>query len=151
MGTKKEIHKGEKALIEMGCYVVSPINLNVLLTPNEQMVLNVIRHSKNLGQRFISNSALQVSTGLSENTVRKARDALIKLDIIEKVGKPTTIGTEYKIKYKTLCTIIEELNNIKNPIKRLEHVDKFRGKELALHTKIIDDFRDSEFDIYINK
>jgi hypothetical protein len=80
----------------MGCYVASPINLCVLLTPNEQVVLNVIRHSKNLGQRFISNSALQVNTGLSENTVRKVRDTLLQLNIIEQVGETTSVGIEYK-------------------------------------------------------
>ena len=48
MASKNKIHDGEKALIDMGCYVASPINLCVLLTPNEQVVLNVIRHCKNL-------------------------------------------------------------------------------------------------------
>lgn len=146
MESKNKIHNGEIALIEMGCYVASPINLCVLLTPNEQMVLNAIRHCLNLHRTRISNSVLRINTGLSENTVRKARDTLIKLDIIEQVDKPTTVGIEYKIKYKTLCTIIEELNNIKNPIKRLEYADKFRGKELAIHTKMINEFRNSEFD-----
>ena len=111
MAPKKKIHDGEKALIDMGCYVASPINLCVLLTPNEQVVLNVIRHCKNLGQRYISNSAVQISTGLSENTVRKVRDTLLQLNIIEQVGETTSVGIEYKVNHKTLCTIIKELNN----------------------------------------
>lgn len=150
MAPKKKIHDGEKALIDMGCYVASPINLCVLLTPNEQVVLNVIRHCKNLGQRFISNSALQVSTGLSENTVRKVRDTLLQLDIIKQVSETTSVGIEYKINYKALCTIIEELNNIKNPIERLEFADKFRGENLAKHTTIIKKYRDSELDRKFN-
>ena len=150
MAPKNKIHDGEKALIDMGCYVASPINLCVLLTPNEQVVLNVIRHSKNLGQRFISNSALQVSTGLSENTVRKVRDALLQLDIIEQVGETTSAGLEYKINHKVLCTIIEELNNTKNPIERLVLADRFRGEKLARHTAIIKKYRDSELDRKFN-
>ena len=146
MESKTKIHKAERELIKMGCYVASPINLCVLLTPNEQVVLNVIRHSKNLGQRFISNSALQVSTGLSENTVRNVRDALLQLDIIEQVGETTSAGLEYKINYKVLCTIIEELNNTKNPIERLVLADRFRGEKLARHTAHIKKYRDSELD-----
>ena len=148
---KKQIHKGEKTLIGMGCYVVNPINLSIVLTPNEQAILNVIRHCQNLGERYISNSVMRVNTGLSENTVRKARDVLIKLDIIELVGNPTRIGIEYKINYKTLCTITEQLNSIKNPIKRLIHADKFRGEKLARHTKTIEEFQNSELGIkFIN-
>ena len=150
MGSKTKIHKAERELIKMGCYVASPINLCVLLTPNEQVVLNVIRHSKNLGQRFISNSALQVSTGLSENTVRNVRDALLQLDIIEQVGETTSAGLEYKINYKVLCTIIEELNNIKNPIERLERADKFRGDKLARHASLIKKYRNAELDRKFN-
>lgn len=150
MESKNKIHDGEIALIEMGCYVASPINLCALLTPNEQAVLNVIRHSKNLGQRFISNSALQVSTGLSENTVRKVRDTLLQLDIIKQVSETTSVGIEYKINYKTLCTIIEELNNTKNPIERLVLADRFRGEKLARHTTIIKKYRDSELDRKFN-
>ena len=138
MASKNKIHDGEKALIEMGCYVASPINLCVLLTPNEQVVLNVIRHSKN--------SALQVSTVLSENTVRNVRDALLQLDIIEQGGETTSAGLEYKINYKVLCTIIEELNNTKNPIERLVLADRFRGEKLARHTAHIKKYRDSELD-----
>ena len=151
MKSKNKIHKGEKELIKLGCYVASPINLCVLLTPNEQVVLNVIRHSKNLGQRFISNSVVQISTGLSENTVRKVRDTLLQLNIIEQVGETTSVGIEYKVNHKTLCTIIKELNNTKNPIKRLMLADRFRGEKLAIHTAHIKKYQDSELDGKLNK
>lgn len=150
METKNSIHQGEKAIIDMGCYVAHPINLNIILTPNEQVILNVIRHCQNLGKRFISNSVFRINTGLSENTVRKVRNTLIKLDIIEQVGETTHIGVEYKIKYKTLCTIMEQLNSIKNPIRRLVYADKFRGKELKRHTKMIAEFQNSGFDLEFN-
>lgn len=146
MKSKNKIHKGEKALIEMGYYVVLPINLCILLTPNEQVVLNVIRHCKNMGKRYISNSTMQISTGLSENTVRKARNTLIKLGFIEQVGSPTTIGIEYRVNYSTMCSIVEELNNTRNPIERLIKVDAFRGEELAIHAKAIENFKNSEID-----
>lgn len=145
--TKKEIHKGESALMDMGLYVAHPINMNILLTPNEQMVLNVIRHCKNLKERYISNSVFRVNTGLSEGTVRKARDALIELGIIEQAGEPTPLGIEYNVKYNILCNMIKTLNEQKNPIKRLRMVDKFRGEKLSRHTKMIEEFQNSELDI----
>jgi hypothetical protein len=78
--------------------------------------------------------------------VRKVRDALIQLDIIEQVGETTSAGLEYKINYNVLCTIIEELNNTKNPIERLVLADRFRGEKLAIHTAHIKKYRDSELD-----
>ena len=142
---KKRIHKGEKALIKRGVYVTYPINLSILLTPNEILVLNVIRHCKNLGERYISNSILRVNTGLSETTVRKVRDTLIELGIIQQIGEPTNLGIEYNVIYNVLCPIIEQLNEQKNPIKRLDIADKFRGVGKARHSTLIKDFKNSEF------
>ena len=121
----KKIHKGEQALIDMGMYVALPINMNILLTQNERDVLNVIRHCNNNGERFISNSVFRIMTGMAENTIRKARDSLIQLEIIEKV-KTTTSGTEYKVNFKSLCTMVKKLNEQRNPVKRLSLADELR-------------------------
>lgn len=144
MSKKHKLHQGEKDLIELGLYVTYPINLNTLLTQSERDVLNAIRHCLNVGERHISISVFRLMTGLSENTIRKARDALLKLDIIKK-GKETTIGTEYTIKYETLCPIVAQLNEEKNPIQRLIDADRFRGKGREINKKLIEEFQQSEF------
>ena len=142
----KKIHKGEQALIDMGMYVALPINMNILLTQNERDVLNVIRHCNNNGERFISNSVFRIMTGMAENTIRKARDSLIQLEIIEKV-KTTTSGTEYKVNFKSLCTMVKKLNEQRNPVKRLSLADELRGKGMEINKKLIEEFRNTEFDI----
>ena len=140
----KKIHKGEQALIDMGMYVALPINMNILLTQNERDVLNVIRHCNNNGERFISNSVFRIMTGMAENTIRKARDSLIQLEIIEKV-KTTTSGTEYKVNFKSLCTMVKKLNEQRNPVKRLRLADELRGKGMEINKKIVDEFKNTEF------
>jgi hypothetical protein len=144
MSKKNKLHQGELDMIELGLYVTYPINLNALLTQSERDVLNAIRHCLNVGERYISISVFRLMTGLSENTIRKARDALLKLDIIKK-GKETTIGTEYTIKYETLCPIVAQLNEEKNPIQRLIDADKFRGEGREINKILINDFKKSEF------
>lgn len=139
-----KIHKGEQALIDMGIYVALPINLNILLTQNERDVLNVIRHCNNNGERYISNSVFRIMTGMAENTIRKARDSLIKLGIIEK-GKTTTIGTEYKVNFKNLCTNVKNLNEQRNPVKRLALADKLRGAGQEINKQLIEEFKNTEF------
>lgn len=144
MSSNNKIHKGEQALIDMGIYVALPINLNMLLTQNERDVLNVIRHCNNNGERYISNSVFRIMTGMAENTIRKARDSLIKLGIIEK-GKTTTIGTEYKVNFKNLCTNVKNLNEQRNPVKRLALADKLRGAGQEINKQLIEEFKNTEF------
>ena len=144
MSSSNKIHKGEQALIDMGVYVALPINLNILLTQNERDILNVIRHCNNNGERFISNSVFRIMTGMAENTIRKARDSLMQLELIEKV-KITTKGTEYKVNFKSLCTMVKKLNEQRNPVKRLRLADELRGKGMEINKKIVDEFKNTEF------
>ena len=144
MSSSNKIHQGEQALIDMGVYVALPINLNILLTQNERDILNVIRHCNNNGERFISNSVFRIMTGMAENTIRKARDSLMQLELIEKV-KTTTKGTEYKVNFKSLCTMVKKLNEQRNPVKRLRLADELRGKGMEINKKIVDEFKNTEF------
>ena len=146
MSSSNKIHKGEQAIIDMGMYVALPINMNILLTQNERDVLNVIRHCNNNGERYISNSVFRIMTGMAENTIRKARDSLIRLEIIEKV-KTTTSGTEYKVNFKRLCTMVKNLNEQRNPVKRLCLADELRGKGMEINNKLIKEFKNTEFDV----
>ena len=144
MSSSNKIHKGEQAIIDMGMYVALPINMNLLLTQNERDVLNVIRHCNNNGERFISNSVFRIMTGMAENTIRKARDSLMQLELIEKV-KTTTKGTEYKVNFKSLCTMVKKLNEQRNPVKRLRLADELRGKGMEINKQLIEEFRNTEF------
>ena len=132
-------------MLDMGMYVSLPMNLNILLTQSERDVLNVIRHCENLKRERISNSVFCVMTGLSENTIRKARDSLKKIGLVEQFDI-RTLGTKYKVKYDTLCPMIIKLNAEKNPVERLRLADKLRGKGREKNQKLIEMFQGSEFD-----
>ena len=137
--TDNKLPKGEQLLIEKGLYVTLPLNMMILLTQSERDVLNAIRHCKNLGEHFISNSVLRIMTGLNEKTIRKARNKLIEMNIIEK-GNTCSRGTEYRIRYSTLH------NQERNPVKRLILADSLRGKGREINDELIKEFKDSEFD-----
>lgn len=143
--TDTKLPKGEQLLIEKGLYVTLPLNMMILLTQSERDVLNAIRHCKNLGEHFISNSVLRIMTGLNEKTIRKARNKLIEMNIIEK-GNTCSRGTEYRIRYSTLHNHISRLNQERNPVKRLILADSLRGKGREINDELIKEFKDSEFD-----
>lgn len=134
--------KGEKAILELGLYVVHPINLNLLLEQNERDVLESIRHCINNGENYVSITVLQAMTRLSESSVRRARDSLIGLELITK-EKTTTKGTKYKVIYDNLVPMIEKLNSIKNPIERLKKADELRGTNI--NSNIIKQLETKEF------
>lgn len=137
--------KGEELLIEKGLYVTLPVNMMILLTQSERDVLNAIRHCKNLGEHFISNSVLRIMAGLNEKTIRRARDKLIEMNIIEK-GQTCSRGTEYRIRYSTLHSFIGKLNQERNPVQRLILADELRGKGREINKELIKEFKNSEFD-----
>jgi DNA-binding transcriptional ArsR family regulator len=144
---KSKISKGEKAILDMGYNISLPVNLNILLTQSERDVLNIIRHRINVKRPHISLSLFSLMTGLSEGTVRKARDSLLDMGIIEASEEGISIGKAYKVKYDILMPMITALNEEKNPVKRLKLADKLRGKGRETHQKLIEKFRGSEFDL----
>lgn len=145
MATKKNIVKGEQFLLESGLYVALPINMQILFTQSERDVLNTIRHLNNIGQTAISFSLLSIYTGLTDKTIKKAIDSLKRLEVIE-VLNVCKAGTRYKINYKVLNNTIVRLNLEFNPIKRLQMADQFRGEGHELHSKMIETYKDTEFD-----
>jgi DNA-binding transcriptional ArsR family regulator len=84
-------------------------------------------------------------TGLSEGTIRRARDSLLDMGIIEASEEGISIGKAYKVKYDILMPMITALNEEKNPVKRLKLADKLRGKGRETHQKLIEKFQSSEF------
>ena len=145
MATKKNIVKGEQFLLESGLYVALPINMQILFTQSERDVLNTIRHLNNIGQTAISFSLLSIYTGLTDKTIKKAVDSLKRLEVIE-VLNVCKAGTRYKINYKVLNNTIAKLNQEFNPVKRLQMADQFRGEGHELHSKMIETYKDTEFD-----
>lgn len=144
---KSKISKGEKAILDMGYNISLPVNLNILLTQSERDVLNIIRHRINVKHPHISMSLFSLMTGLSEGTIRRARDSLLDMGIIEASEEGISIGKAYKVKYDILMPMITALNEEKNPVKRLKLADKLRGKGRETHQKLIEKFRGSEFDL----
>jgi len=142
---KSKISKGEKAILDMGYNISLPVNLNILLTQSERDVLNIIRHRINVKHPHISMSLFSLMTGLSEGTIRRARDSLLDMGIIEASEEGVSIGKAYKVKYDILMPMITALNEEKNPVKRLKLADKLRGKGRETHQKLIEKFRGSEF------
>ncbi len=142
---KSKISKGEKAILDMGYNISLPVNLNILLTQSERDVLNIIRHRINVKHPHISMSLFSLMTGLSEGTIRRARDSLLDMGIIEASEEGISIGKAYKVKYDILMPMITALNEEKNPVKRLKLADKLRGKGRETHQKLIEKFRGSEF------
>ena len=144
MKSKSSISLGEQKIIQCGLYVTCPINLQILLTKSELCILNSIRHSQNLGHRRISISALRIMTGLTEKTIKAARNSLIELGFIEQYSV-TPVGTEYHIKFSKLCKCLGKINCELNPVGRLILADEFRGKGKEIHRNTIEAFLDSEF------
>ena len=144
---KNKISKGEKAILDMGYNISLPVNLNILFTQSERDVLNIIRHRINVKHPHISMSLFSLMTGLSEGTIRRARDSLLDMGIIEASEEGISIGKAYKVKYDILMPMITALNEEKNPVKRLKLADKLRGKGRETHQKLIEKFRGSEFDL----
>lgn len=126
------MNKGETFLINQGLYVSLPINLMILLDTSETYVLSVIRHCNNVGETHISLSAIQDLTGLSDKTIRRARDRLFDMGFI-KQGSVCKNGTHYDIDYNKLCNAIAQLNKIKSPSERLVAADKIRGVGFEIH------------------
>jgi DNA-binding Lrp family transcriptional regulator len=139
-------NKKEIELCRTGFYIPLPINLNMLLTQNERDVLNVIRHCLNFKRKYISISVFEIMTGLSENTIRKARDKLQEIGLIKYETFKNNCN-KYKINYDKLIKIILELNEEKNPVARLFKADSFRGKSNRKNEKLINKYKYSQFDL----
>ena len=138
------ISKGEQRLREIKFTLSVPINMQLLLNSAEIRMLNLIRHYTTFRQKFISDSFIRINTGLCKRTIKKAKDSLVAMGII-KIGNICQKGTEYIIDYRVLCPIIKELNNESNMYRRLIIVDNFRGAQRALYSKLIEEYKDSNF------
>lgn len=140
-------------LADLGFYTVHPINLYKVMTEKEYSFLEFIRNRINLKQYDISYSLFMVEMGFTSNDqIKKIRNNLIKLGFISILGE-TQKGTRYKVLNDNLKYIVEKLNNVINPIKRLEIADDYRiSKGLKpMNENIIKKFKGSSFDFDIEE
>lgn len=122
---KKTISKGEKYILDQGLFVAEPLCFMLLFSQTERDVLNSIRHCANVGERYVSLSALHQMTQMSENTIKKARDILLNEGFIEQ-KETSKAGTHYEVVYKKLNNIITELNSIRDPQERAMKAKEIR-------------------------
>lgn len=83
-------------------------------------------------------------TRLHVKTIQRARDSLTEMGFIKK-GITCKTGTAYTVDYKVLCNIVKKLNLERNPIRRLEMADEFRGKGREINTQLIKEYINTEF------
>ena len=122
-----KMNRGEQYLLKQGLYIAEPLCFMVLFSQSERDVLNTIRHCSNVGERYLSLSAISATTGMSENAVKKARNRLLEEGFIEK-QETCKAGTHFEVVYKRLNNIVAELNSIKDPRVREERAKQIRGK-----------------------
>ena len=122
----KSISKGEKFILDRGLYVAEPLCFMLLFSQAERDVLNSIRHCTNVGERYVSLSALHQMTQMSENTIKKARDNLLREGFIEQ-KETSKAGTHYDVVYKKINNIVVELNSIKDPQERAIRAKQIRN------------------------
>lgn len=144
-----KLPKGEQALRKVGMYLPVPVNCSILLTNAENDVLNMIRHFHLFGQEYISDSLIRICTGLDKKSIKKAKDALVEMKLLE-IKAITKIGTAYNIDYREFCNIIKKLNAERNAYRRLEIVDEFRGEKRALRTKLREEYKKTKFNNSLN-
>lgn len=139
------ISKEEQEFRDIGLTIPVPINLYILFTKAEGDLLNIIRQNKLFQKKYISDSLIRICTGYDKKTIKRAKDSLIKMGIINivKVGQK---GTMYNINYNVLSKNIKELNAVKSAYNRLKKADELRGKDREIHTKLIKEYEDSNFD-----
>lgn len=83
-------------------------------------------------------------TRLHVKTIQRARDSLTEMGFIKK-GITCKAGTAYTVEYKVLCNIVKKLNLERNPIRRLEMADEFRGEGHEINTQLIKEYINTEF------
>ena len=138
------IPKKEEKFREIGLTLPVPINLYILLNSVESSFLNTIRHYQIFQEKYISDSLIRICTGHDKKTIRKAKKSLIAMGII-KILKVTKISTSYEINYEILYNIIKKLNSERSAYKRLIIADEFRGKDRAIHSKLIKEYEMTNF------
>ena len=140
-----DIELGEQALRDIGHYVALPFNWLILFTDAERDILCVIRHYSQY-HYYISDSFIRIHTGRGRKAITRAKQALINMGVITAdYKKNDSRGSHYEINYELLCNIGEELKAAPRVYQRLKIVDEFRGERYKLHTSLIEEYKNTNF------
>lgn len=146
------MNNDKNKIIQLGKYTINSIYFKLFLTASENTLFDLIVHSEDIKQKYVSNSLIEVYSSLTKNTIIKSKNNLIALNLISIVNE-TKKGTVYKIHWNILYNNLNKICEENNPIKRLIIADTFREKHnlIAFNKKTIEKYENSPFDINLEK
>lgn len=124
-------------------FVKVPINLKCVLTQNERDFLEAVIHLQSLGKYHTSDSVIMANSGLNSNQITKAKQNLIRLDLLEVATDKSPLGSRYVIKEETYNRLLKQINAITHAPERFEAGNNYRlehGLE-PIFTNIINTLR----------
>ena len=139
---KRELKKKSKLEVNE-LFVKVPINLKCVLTQNERDFLEAVIHLQSLGKYHTSDSVIMANSGLNSNQITKAKQNLIRLDLLEVATDKSPLGSRYVIKEETYNQLLKQINAITHAPERFEAGDNYRlehGLE-PIFTNIINTLR----------
>ena len=139
---KRELKKKSKLEVNE-LFVKVPINLKCVLTQNERDFLEAVIHLQSLGKYHTSDSVIMANSGLNSNQITKAKQNLIRLDLLEVATDKSPLGSRYIIKEETYNRLLKQINAITHAPERFEAGDNYRlehGLE-PIFTNIINTLR----------
>ncbi len=141
----------KQKIIEMGNFTINPIHLNILLTPSENIIFNIIMHFEDVNQIYISLSVLELYSSFAKSSVIRMKNNLIKMNFIE-ITKETNKGSIIVIKWKEIYNILKKIDDEKNIVNKLKICDEYRFKQNLNVTNKgnINKYTNSAFDISLN-
>lgn len=141
MAKEKNNFKSKLEVNEL--FVKVPINLKCVLTQNERDFLEAVIHLQSLGKYHTSDSVIMANSGLNSNQITKAKQNLIRLNLLEVATDKSPLGSRYIIKEETYNRLLKQINAITHAPERFEAGDNYRlehGLE-PIFTNIINTLR----------
>lgn len=122
---KRELKKKSKLEVNE-LFVKVPINLKCVLTQNERDFLEAVIHLQSLGKYHTSDSVIMANSGLNSNQITKAKQNLIRLDLLKVATDKSPLGSRYIIKEETYNRLLKQINAITHAPERFEVGDNYR-------------------------
>lgn len=141
MAKEKNNFKSKLEVNEL--FVKVPINLKCVLSQNERDFLEAVIHLQSLGKYHTSDSVIMANSGLNSNQITKAKQNLIRLDLLEVATDKSPLGSRYVIREETYNRLLKQINALTHAPERFEAGDNYRlehGLE-PIFTNIINTLR----------
>lgn len=141
MAKEKNNFKSKLEVNEL--FVKVPINLKCVLSQNERDFLEAVIHLQSLGKYHTSDSVIMANSGLNSNQITKAKQNLIKLDLLTVANDKSPLGSRYVIREETYNRLLKQINALTLATERFEAGDNYRlGHGLkSIFTNIINTLR----------